>query len=92
MLLMPEPASDGGSVREAERVHPDGKLRLAPNDAFATLHRRALTKAKDIQVSDAMWIGAISLVFFAIHAGRMPTSNSWSDFCRRSWQLPVICS
>jgi hypothetical protein len=80
MLLMPEPASDSESVREAERVHPDGKLRLAPNDAFATLHRRALTKAKDIQVSDAMWIGAISLVFFAIHAGRMPTSNSWLGF------------
>ena len=80
MLLMPEPASDSESVREAERVHPDGKLRLAPNDAFAALHRRALTKAKDIQVSDAMWIGAISLVFFAIHAGRMPTSNSWLGF------------
>jgi hypothetical protein len=80
MLLMPESASDSESVREAERTHPDEKLRLTSNDAFAALHRRALTKAKDIQVSDAMWIGAISLVFFAIHAGRMPTSNSWLGF------------
>jgi hypothetical protein len=78
LLFMPEAAANG--IRSAGNIHPDEKLGLAPSDAFAAVHQRVLARSKDIQRSDLMWIIAITLVFFAIHVGRMPTSNSWLGF------------
>jgi uncharacterized membrane protein HdeD (DUF308 family) len=75
LLFMPKETADG--VRQAENIHPDEKLGLAPGEAFAALRQHLLARSKDVQRSDLMWIIAITLVFFAIHAGRMPTSNSW---------------
>ena len=77
MLFMPQAARTGQTVSVSENLHPDEKLRLKPNDAFAALRRRALARSRDIRRSDLMWIAAITVVFFAIHIGRMPTSNSW---------------
>ena len=78
LLFMPQAAANG--VRLAEDIHPDEKLRLAPSAAFAALRQRLLARSKDIQRSDLVWIISITLVFFAIHVGRMPTSNSWLGF------------
>jgi uncharacterized membrane protein HdeD (DUF308 family) len=78
LLFVPQSTANG--VRPAENIHPDEKLGLAPSEAFATLRQHLLARSKDIQRSDSMWIIAITLVFFAIHVGRMPTSNSWLGF------------
>jgi uncharacterized membrane protein HdeD (DUF308 family) len=76
MLFMPQVVGSDPASR-AESFHPDEKLGLGPNNAFAALRRRILARSKDIQRSDLMWIAAITLVFFSIHVGRMPTSDSW---------------
>jgi uncharacterized membrane protein HdeD (DUF308 family) len=80
LLFMPQAAGDGSAIRAAESLHPDEKLGLGPNEAFAAERTRARARSKDMQRSDLMWIAAITLVFFAIHIGRMPTSNSWLGF------------
>jgi uncharacterized membrane protein HdeD (DUF308 family) len=77
MLFMPQAARNGQAISASENIHPDEKLRLEPNDAFAALRRRTLARSSDVRRSDLMWIVAITVVFFAIHIGRMPTSNSW---------------
>jgi len=79
ILFMPQPAIDGQTL-SAEDLHPDEKLQLGRSDLFAALRQRALARWRDIQRSDLMWIIAITVVFFAIHIGRMPTSNSWLGF------------
>jgi uncharacterized membrane protein HdeD (DUF308 family) len=80
LLFMPQAAANSGITGLAENSHPDEKLGLAPSAAFAALRQRVLARSKEIQRSDLMWIISITLVFFAIHVGRMPTSNSWLGF------------
>src|SRR6516162_3415067 len=79
ILFMPQAAGNGQTL-SAEDLHPDEKLRLDRSDLFAALRQRALARWRDIQRSDLMWIIAITVVFFAIHIGRMPTINSWLGF------------
>jgi uncharacterized membrane protein HdeD (DUF308 family) len=80
LLFAPQPTGDGPTIRAGESHHPDEKLGFGPNAAFAELYKRTQARSKDIQRSDLIWIVTITLVFFAIHAGRMPTSESWLGF------------
>src|SRR5262245_44213349 len=80
LLFSPQAAANDRGIRDAENAHPDEKLGLQPNDAFGALRRRMLSRSKDVQRSDLIWIVAIALVFFAIHVGRMPINNSWLGF------------
>jgi uncharacterized membrane protein HdeD (DUF308 family) len=47
MLFMPQAEGNGPATRAAESLHPDEKLGLGPNDAFAALRGRALARSKD---------------------------------------------
>ena len=57
-------------------VHPDSGLGLAPNPAFARLQAEIDGAVSFVRATDLLWILTLVAVFFAIHVGRMPTSDS----------------
>ena len=71
------------TVRAAEsdpNVHPDSGLGLAPNPAFARLQAEIDGAVSFVRATDLLWILTLVGVFFAIHVGRMPTSDSVLGF------------
>jgi uncharacterized membrane protein HdeD (DUF308 family) len=67
------------TVRAAQsdpNVHPDSGLGLAPNPAFAQLQAETDGAVSSVIATDLLWILTLVGVFFAIHVGRMPTSDS----------------
>jgi hypothetical protein len=56
--------------------HPDPELGLAGNETFARLHAEANRAGPSVRAADIMWMLTLAVVFLAIHAGRMPFSDS----------------
>jgi hypothetical protein len=76
MLLAPVEAEPPGAAAAGLSAHPDPKLGLPPNETFARLRREADAASPTVQAADLMWMLTLAVVFLAIHAGRMPMSDS----------------
>jgi hypothetical protein len=76
MLLAPVEAETPGAAAAGLSAHPDPKLGLPPNETFARLRREADAASPTVQAADLMWMLTLAVVFLAIHAGRMPMSDS----------------
>ena len=77
MLVAPtEPETPAATADEAATAHPDPKLGLPPNDTFARLRAEANRASQSVRATDLMWMLTLGGVFLAIHAGRMPLSDS----------------
>ena len=74
--LMAPPDSAKPESIETPTIHPDPKLGLAPNEAFARLRAETDSAAQTVHATDLMWMLTLGLVFLAIHFGRMPTSDT----------------
>src|SRR3974390_2235687 len=74
--LMAPPDSAKPESIETPTIHPDPKLGLAPNEAFARLRAETDSAAHTVRATDLMWMLTLGLVFLAIHFGRMPTSDT----------------
>src|SRR5215472_310560 len=57
-------------------AHPDAELGLPPNETFARLRADADAASPTVRAADLMWMLTLVVVFLAIHAGRMPISDS----------------
>ncbi|HEU4958000.1 MAG TPA: DUF308 domain-containing protein, partial [Sphingomicrobium sp.] len=76
MLLAPVEAETPGAAAAGLSAHPDPKLGLPPNETLARLRREADAASPTVQAADLMWMLTLAVVFLAIHAGRMPMSDS----------------
>jgi hypothetical protein len=79
-MFMAPPDSRTAAPQEALNIHPDPRLGLAPNEAFAQLRGEDRTAAPTVRITDLMWMLTLGLVFLAIHFGRMPTSDTLLGF------------
>ncbi len=76
MLMVPAGAVAPAAIGGAPSVHPDQRLGLPPNQAFAHLHIATDAAAPTVRSADLMWMLTLAGVFLAIHVGRMPTSDT----------------
>src|SRR6516165_367871 len=76
MLMAPVEATTPAAAAGALRTHPDHELRLPPNETFARLHADVDAASETVRATDLMWMTTLAVVFPAIHAGRMPISDS----------------
>src|SRR5262249_60477089 len=65
------PAAPAGGA-----VPRDAELGLPPNETFARLRADADAASRPVRAADLMWMLPFVVVFLAIHAGRMPISDS----------------
>jgi len=76
MLMAPAEAATPDATPKARSAHPDPELGLPPNKTFARLRAEADTASQTVLGADLMWMLTLAAVFLAIHAGRMPISDS----------------
>ena len=76
MLAAPIEAAKPEAIAAAATSHPDPKLGLPPNETFAHLRAEAQSGSRTVLASDFMWMLTLTAVFFAIHLGRMPISDT----------------
>src|SRR6516162_5052189 len=76
MLMAPVEAATPAAAAEALSAHPDRELGLPPNETFARLRAEADAASQTVRATDLMWMMTLAVVFLAIHAGRMPISDS----------------
>ncbi len=76
MLMAPLQQTSTGTQTAALTAHPDSALGLAANDTFARLRAKVDGASPFVRGTDLMWMATLAAVFLAIHAGRMPTSDS----------------
>src|SRR5262245_45530296 len=76
MLMAPVEATTPAAAAGALRTHPDHELGLPPDENFARLRAEADTASQTVHATDVMWMTTLAVVFLAIHAGRMPISDS----------------
>jgi len=76
MLAAPAEASEPEASAVAATSHPDAKLGLPPSETFARLRVEAKSGSRAVFASDLMWMLTLTAVFFAIHLGRMPISDT----------------
>jgi uncharacterized membrane protein HdeD (DUF308 family) len=76
LLLAPSETTVRAAGGADPSVHPDPGLGLPPNPAFAQLHTEIDAAASSVSGTDLLWILTLIGVFFAIHVGRMPTSDT----------------
>jgi len=71
MLLAPiEPAPD--TAVKVLNAHPDPRLAVPGNQFFSRLRSEADSGSQYVRAADLLWM---SIVFLAIHAGRMPLTD-----------------
>src|SRR5262249_12336156 len=75
LRALPESATPAAAAG-ALRTHPDHELGLPPNETFARLRAEADAASQTVRATDLMWMTTLAVVFLAIHAGRMPISDS----------------
>jgi len=76
MFAAPVEAAKPDAVAAVATTHPDPKLGLPSNETFARLRAEAKSGSQTVLAANLMWMLTLGAVFFAIHAGRMPISNS----------------
>jgi hypothetical protein len=76
MLMAPAEAETPDAAAGALTAHPDAELGLPPNETFARLRAEADSASQTVRATDLMWMLTLAVVFLAIHAGRMPISDS----------------
>lgn len=76
LLAAPAQAAEPEAPTAAATSHPDPKLRLPPSETFARLRAEAKSGARTVLASDFTWMLTLAVVFFAIHLGRMPISDT----------------
>ncbi len=75
-IFIAPPDSARAAATEERDIHPDPRIWLAANEAFARLHGENETAIPTVLATDLMWMLTLGLVFLAIHFGRMPTSDT----------------
>ena len=73
----PKEGLEDVDVDRATNEHPDERLGLAPHQELGRLCAAAAEREQTALHIDAFWIIVLSLVFFAIHAGRLQTDWTW---------------
>lgn len=76
MLAAPMEVVEPAAAVAAANSHPDAKLGLPPSETFARLRAEAKSGARTVLASDFTWMLTLAAVFFAIHLGRMPISDT----------------
>jgi uncharacterized membrane protein HdeD (DUF308 family) len=76
LLMASDEGATLGPAKQESTTHPNPGLRLARNNVFARLRAEAEGASRQVRAADIMWMLTLVIVFLAIHAGRMPRSDS----------------
>src|SRR5262245_60164925 len=76
LMMAPAETAAPAAGATAPTIHPDPRLGLPPNEAFARLRAATEAAAPTVRASDLMWMLTLGGVFLAIHIGRMPISDT----------------
>jgi hypothetical protein len=76
LLMASDEAPTFAPATQESTTHPNPRLRLARNQTFARLRAEAESASGQVRAADIMWMLTLVIVFLAIHAGRMPRSDS----------------
>ena len=76
MFMAPAVTTVPGTAAAARNAHPDSRLKIAPNETFARLRAETTSAFRTARAVDLTWMLTLVFVFLAIHAGRMPISDS----------------
>src|SRR5262245_57321580 len=76
VLMAPAEVAAADAAADGRAAHPDVELGLPPNETFARLRADADAASPTVRAADLMWMLTLVVVFLAIHAGRMPISDS----------------
>jgi uncharacterized membrane protein HdeD (DUF308 family) len=76
LLMASDEASTLAPATQESTTHPNPGLRLDRNKIFARLRAEAESASGQVRAADIMWMLTLVIVFLAIHAGRMPRSDS----------------
>ena len=76
LLMASDEAATLAPATQESTTHPNPGLRLAGNKTFARLRAEAESASGQVRAADIMWMLTLVIVFLAIHAGRMPRSDT----------------
>jgi hypothetical protein len=76
LLMAPVVVTAPDAAAAAQNAHPDSQLGIDPNETFARLRGEITRALRTARAVDLMWMLTLVIVFLAIHAGRMPISDS----------------
>jgi hypothetical protein len=75
LMALVEAATPDAAARTLS-AHPDRELGLPPNETCARIRAEVDAASQTVRATDLMWMMTLAVVFLAIHAGRMPISDS----------------
>jgi len=76
LLMASDEAPTAAPATQESTAHPNPRLRLGNNKTFARLRAEAESASGQVRAADILWMLTLVIVFLAIHAGRMPRSDS----------------
>lgn len=76
LLMASDEALTPAPTTPESTTHPNPGLRLARSETFARLRAEVENASGQVRAADLMWMLTLGIVFLAIHAGRMPRSDS----------------
>lgn len=76
LLMASDEALTPAPTTPESTTHPNPGLRLASSETFARLRAEVENASGQVRAADLMWMLTLGIVFLAIHAGRMPRSDS----------------
>jgi Calcineurin-like phosphoesterase len=76
LLMASDEALAPARTTPESTTHPNPGLRLARSETFARLRAEVENASGQVRAADLMWMLTLGIVFLAIHAGRMPRSDS----------------
>jgi uncharacterized membrane protein HdeD (DUF308 family) len=76
MVMTPLDMKPVAAVSSDPKMHPDAALGLPEDETFSRLQQEIDNAAPAVRSTTLLWMLTLVGVFFAIHAGRMPTSDT----------------
>ena len=76
MVMAPFEMASAAAASSDPKMHPDVALGLPADETFARLQQEIDNAAPAVRSTTLLWMLTLVGVFFAIHAGRMPTSDT----------------
>jgi uncharacterized membrane protein HdeD (DUF308 family) len=76
MVMAPFEMASAAAASSDPKMHPDTALGLPADETFARLQQEIDNAAPAVRSTTLLWMLTLIGIFFAIHAGRMPTSDT----------------
>ena len=83
-LVSPAPHPEDVGTANIANKHPDLKLGLPEHELLGTVGKARSASVAVAATVEAHWLLVLGVVLFAIHLGRMQSTDTWLRWCRHS--------